>query len=775
MTKYFLIGLLICIRFTLSAQSDTTYDLNTMDVYGQKKENINSQNGISKSGILLEGKKNFFITPANIPVNITINNARTSYAKIPGLNIVENDGAGIQMGIGTRGLNPNRILEFNTRQNGYDIAADALGYPENYYTPTLSFVKQIEIIRGAAGLQFGPQFGGLINFQMMEPDLTKEYRIKSFGSIIRTAIALGKESKRTLTKADSTEIINKAINQNFLLMPKFNISYGTKGFRSNDIIFEGGYKRKSNSLGYYPLQYIIGWNNKRGDGWRQNSLFRNNNIFASIKWTPENHFKNGYAKLDLTFMDYSMQQPGGLTDNQFNNNPQTSLRPRNWFSATWFIPALEVHKKLNTHWTSNLKVFSLVAQRSSIGNLIPPNQSDYRPDRNLMIDHYFNLGSELRFFNTDYLGKRKHKNIFVSGLRYYHGQTTRKQGLGDSLNNPNYTFLHPNNLENSSFKFPSSNMAGFIENVYYAHPNFSITPGIRYEFIQTNSNGYYQTDTGKGIDNKTSNRSFPLLGIGLTYYLNKSHNLGNIYFNFSQSYNAVNFNDIRVVNQNLKVDANLKDVTGFNADLGLRTKISQFLFLDFSVYYLAYNNRIGVIYKVDNQFNIYQFRTNIADSRSLGTELLVQLELFQLLKYYGHGHLNLYNSYSFNDSRYINTPNISVKNKFVEYAPQYINRSGIEYSVGSTKIGLQSSYVSGQYTDAQNTEFALNGITGYIPAYFVMDATVSYKYKSGIRWTLSLNNLLDHKYFNRRTDGYPGPGILPSDGRMGYLTASFRL
>jgi hypothetical protein len=40
----------------------------------------------------------------------------------------------------------------------------------------------------------------------------------------------------------------------------------------------------------------------------------------------------------------------------------------------------------------------------------------------------------------------------------------------------------------------------------------------------------------------------------LTYYLNKSHNLGNIYFNFSQSYNAVNFNGIRVVNQNLKVD-----------------------------------------------------------------------------------------------------------------------------------------------------------------------------------------------------------------------------
>jgi Fe(3+) dicitrate transport protein len=38
-----------------------------------------------------------------------------------------------------------------------------------------------------------------------------------------------------------------------------------------------------------------------------------------------------------------------------------------------------------------------------------------------------------------------------------------------------------------------------------------------------------------------------------------------------------------------------------------------------------------------------------------------------------------------------------------------------------------------------------------------------------------VNNLLDARYFTRRAEGYPGPGILPSDGRSAYLTFGVRL
>ena len=48
---------------------------------------------------------------------------------------------------------------------------------------------------------------------------------------------------------------------------------------------------------------------------------------------------------------------------------------------------------------------------------------------------------------------------------------------------------------------------------------------------------------------------------------------------------------------------------------------------------------------------------------------------------------------------------------------------------------------------------------GAVPAYKVMDFSASYTWK----WfTLSgsVNNVLNERYFTRRADGYPGPGIL---------------
>ena len=74
----------------------------------------------------------------------------------------------LQLSIGGRGLDPNRTASFNTRQNGYDISADVLGYPESYYTPPAEALGEIQIVRGAASLQYGTQFGGLINFDISQ-------------------------------------------------------------------------------------------------------------------------------------------------------------------------------------------------------------------------------------------------------------------------------------------------------------------------------------------------------------------------------------------------------------------------------------------------------------------------------------------------------------------------------------------------------------------------------------------------------------------------------
>ena len=79
--------------------------------------------------------------------NLASNNARQIFSQVAGLNIFQNDDAGLQLNIGGRGLDPNRTSNFNTRQNGYDISADVLGYPESYYTPAAEALKEIQVIQ----------------------------------------------------------------------------------------------------------------------------------------------------------------------------------------------------------------------------------------------------------------------------------------------------------------------------------------------------------------------------------------------------------------------------------------------------------------------------------------------------------------------------------------------------------------------------------------------------------------------------------------------------
>jgi Fe(3+) dicitrate transport protein len=128
---------------------------------------------------IMSGKKNEVLDLKKLNANLTTNNNRQVYGKIPGITVWENDGSGIQTAISTRGLSPNRSWEFNVRQNGYDISSDVFGYPEAYYTPPLEAVEKIEIIRGAGALQYGPQFGGLLNYKMKKADSTKPFSVET--------------------------------------------------------------------------------------------------------------------------------------------------------------------------------------------------------------------------------------------------------------------------------------------------------------------------------------------------------------------------------------------------------------------------------------------------------------------------------------------------------------------------------------------------------------------------------------------------------------------
>lgn len=99
-------------------------------------------------------------------INKATNNTRQLYGSISGLNSIQTSSSGIGTEIGVRGLSPERSSNLNVRQNGYDISADALGYPDAYYVPPSQTIETIESVRGAGALQYGTQFGGMINYRL---------------------------------------------------------------------------------------------------------------------------------------------------------------------------------------------------------------------------------------------------------------------------------------------------------------------------------------------------------------------------------------------------------------------------------------------------------------------------------------------------------------------------------------------------------------------------------------------------------------------------------
>jgi len=677
------------------------------------------------------GKKNSLIVMDNVQGNVVTNTMRQVMAKVPGIQIWESDPSGIQIGIGARGLSPNRSWEFNVRQNGYDISSDPFGYPEAYYTPQLNSVQRIQVVRGAGSLQYGPQFGGMVNFIMKNgSELNKPFQF---------------ETQQT---AGSFGLFN---------------TYNAIGGETN------------------KAHYYAFWDKRMGNGSRPNSKFDVSTGFGSFTWKASNKLKLG---IEYTHFNYVAQQPGGLTDAQFEQDHLQSLRTRNWFNVQFNILSLNADYSINENSRINVKVFGMTGDRNSNGFLVTPNIKDtvntstlQFNNRRVDVDRYRNAGAELRYINEYKIGSIK--NTIAAGVRYFKGNTARMQnGRGDTGSDFNTNTLAPFGTD---LDFVTSNTAFFAENIIHIGKKLILIPGIRYENIRNTAEGRISFN-GNGSENKIGNesrsRNFALLGVGAEYHIGNTE----LYANWSQAYRPALFSDLTSNPTTDVIDENLKDAKGYNADLGWRGSIKEILFFDVSGYYLQYNNRIGLIAQQRTDGSFYNLRTNVGNSTSKGAELLVEFSPVKaLVKNSTFGNITLFASLAFIDARYGdfrvvtrsgNTlTETTLKDKRVENAPQRIFRTGVTYAYKKLTATVQYNYTSDAFSDANNTVAPVaTGVNGLIPSYQIVDASATYKFTERFFVKGGLNNLFNEKYFTRRAGGYPGPGIMSADPRNFFIT-----
>ncbi|WP_300485564.1 TonB-dependent receptor [Flavobacterium sp.] len=682
------------------------------------------------------GKKTEVVIMDNMMGNRAVNVPRQVFSQVVGLNIYESDNSGLQLNIGGRGLDPNRSAHFNIRQNDYDISADILGYPESYYTPATEGLDRIEVIRGAASLQYGTQFGGLINFKMKSPDTNK-----------------------------ICSVLNRQTIGSNNLFTSFTSLSGTIG-----------------KFSYYTF-----FNYKLGDGFQPNSEFESKNYFGNFRYRFTTKTSLCF---EYTHFQYLAQQPGGLTDKMFYENAFQSNRKRNWFAVDWNLFSLKLKHAVTSKTDLSVNLFGLYAGRKALGfrsNRV--FQEDHEGTvRDLITGKFANWGAETRILKR--YGFFKNENAFVAGFKYYQSDNTARQGPGSSGRDANFdcaTAEFPYYQNQSDYNYPNRNLALFGENIFRITDKFAITPGIRFEHITTQAKGFYRKinrdNAGNVIFDETLeehnklNRSFVLLGIGFSY---KPIKAVESYMNFSQNYRSVTFNDIRISEPSYKIDENLKDEKGYTFDFGIRGQLKNKLTYDISAFGLAYKGRLGQIIKETEDFRIIRFRTNVGDAFIYGMEIFADLSLQKTLFSPMNPHFkwNAFINLALTKSEYIRSKQPGIQGNKVEFVPMQNLKSGMLFGYKNLMTSMQFTYMSDQYTDATNSKQDKNenikGIEGQVPTYYVVDWALSLTVAKKITIETGINNLTNTIYFTRRATGYPGPGIIPSAPRSYYATLQLR-
>jgi Fe(3+) dicitrate transport protein len=629
------------VRINIIMEPDA-HVLDQVVIIGQKEVNTVQRMPETEGTMVYVAKRNDVIQMDRQNSNTSQVVQRQIFSKVPGVNLWDFDGSGNQVSIATRGLNPHRSIEMNVRQDDYVINSDLFGYPEAHYAPSMDGVQKIEFIRGSAALQYGPQFGGLLNYIMRQGDPNKKFTYQAEQTV------------------GSQQLIST-----------FNSIGGTIG--------------KWNYYSYF--------NYRSSSGYRPNGAYHNYSAYASIGYKFSEKLS---ARFEYSFMDYVDQLSGGLNDSMFKENPYQSNRSRNYFQPNFHIPALRVNLNLSANTSFSLVSSYIIGQRNSVMFIQPPTVADtikastlqYAP-RQVDRDWYNSWANELRLLQKYNLLNQT--SAISIGVRYSNSKTHRAQrGQGTtgtdfdlSLTAPYLTDLH----------FTTINYAIFAENVFHFGEKFSLTPGIRLDILNTTSAGYVNyLPTDLVVD---KNRAIPLAGCGAQYNFSSQVN---IYANFSQAYRPVQYNDLIPLASLDQIDPDMKDSHGYQADLGIRGSIKDILRFDAGVYYLYYADRIGTITLKDSSGNNYNYKTNTGTSAAKGLEAYLEFHPLNWANLHSIGDISIFTSTSTDDAVYldgstliVNGENIDISGNKLENAPDFITRTDLP--IATTVFQLPFSIV----------------------------------------------------------------------------------
>lgn len=660
-------------------------------------------------------------------------------AAVSGIVAFSDGGIGnSRLNIGVRGLNPRQSQQVILLEDGIPLQSSPyLMSIGAFNTAPVERIKRIEVLKSASALRYGAQsIGGIINLITQTPRAEMGGKIRlqggsnGFASALAEVGGFGTEKIRPefqflYKRSDGYKDFNtfSQVNGTFRLAyipsPKNHLNVKVHGnFEDANITYTG--------LTEYSYQTNPNFNAKQHDS------LSNWNVGANLSYQHEIAPNvDSETKLYFNYTNFSWWQE----DNIFVSE------------ADYLAHQLKEQSIENAYTVADLiRVGNGQSNRSNLQQLYTGGLAQsfiWNHQMGEKIDGKFTVGLQFHLENIHQQEKKGSAPNDYEGIFYEYDSIAQKDvQVGNSYHLETYAF--------SLFA---------IEKINFG--KLSLHTGLRLEAFNLE-----QVDLLSIYKDRQSNAFFTLLpGIGFNYDFKALDIFGGIHRAFSppsiQTLRTTNFGNVA---QSTYKDLNSLVTGSWNFELGCRS-FSKYLDIESTAFLLLIDNMVSTGFKT----------TFVSPSQAISTGIETELtfKASQLWKHLPNIQLNytyLRTSIlkgNLNRSALVLNQQPDVTGQELPYAPQHTFAiAAIYHSYFGLSAFVEYRYVGRSYSDYQNINFIFNrGDTGPIPAYWLLNASISYQYKHFLRFFVSGENLLDKVYIGSRLHSHPAhPSATSSTG-----------
>ena len=637
------------------------------------------------------------------------------FRKIPGLNVVDEEGAGLRLNIGIRGLDPDRSRNVLVLEDGIPVALNPYGEPELYFTPPIDKMTGVEVLKGSGQILFGPQTtGGVVNLISANPP--------------------EKESSTLRLRA------------------------GTGGFVST-------YASYGNTID--KIGFVVSYLNKRADKIGA-TRFNLHDIAAKMSIALSEKAKIG-IKLGL-YDELSNSTYIGLTQNMYDKGGQDFLRMapsdllpvrRYHFSATH---QYRLNKQLQLQTTAfaytttrdwrrqDFSFSSSAANRTGVvwGNPAIPGGAVYMLKTNGHRNRDFGVAaieSQLKW--------RIEKQLLQAGIRLLAEGANEQFLIGSK---PDAVGGNLRDVE----KRKGRAISLYIHDKIAITKKLEVNVGLRVENFDYSRNilrGRFMVNGATTIADTNvvaSNKLMAVIpGWGFNYSLDEAFTLfGGIHRGFAPPRTKD-----AITAEGIALDISQED--SWNSELGIRALMGKFVKAEFTFFSMEFKNQIIPVSQSSGNANATGL-ANGGKTSHFGLEAGASIDLAKQMK--KNFSLVFAANATWIDSRFsanrfivTGTNKVNVKNNQLPYAPSLMVNNSIEFeSAKGAGIRLSGNFVGKQFADELNTVAAsADGRNGLLASRYITDLSAFARLsKKQVLFSFSVKNLTNERYIaSRRPQG----------------------